>query len=72
MNDSRTTKVAVLGRLSNLEEETKRPGKKNKTLFYWKKLLTEAGINWTEAAAVAANRKEWKKILNKLMAHLEI
>ena len=71
MNDSRTTKVAVLGRLSTLEEEPKRPGKKKKTLFYWKKLLTEAGINWTEAGALAANRKEWKKIIYKRMAHLE-
>ena len=40
-NSERTTKVAVLGWL---ETSPKTPGKKRKSVLYWKKLLREAGM----------------------------
>ena len=63
--------MAVLGWLGSLEEIQKRPGYKRKTIFYWRKLLKEAGINWTEAPKFALDRKEWKRRIKIRMDHLE-
>ena len=71
ISNERTTKIAVLGWLGSLEELPKRPGKKRKTLFYWRKLLKEAGVNWSEAGTIAQDRKKWKEIVTKRMTHLE-
>ena len=48
VNNRRTTKVVTLGQPARLEELRKLPGYKRKTLFYWRKLLKEVGINWSE------------------------
>ena len=71
MSNARTVKMAVLGWLGSLEEIQKRPGYKQKTIFYWRKLLKEAGINWTEAPKFALERKEWKRRIKIRMDHLE-
>ena len=70
MENSRTTKIATLGWLASLEELPKLPGHKRKTLFYWRKLLKEAGVNWSEAPKIAQDRKQWKKMVNTRMQHL--
>ena len=45
MSNARTLVRAVLEWLGSLEELLKRSGK---TLFYWRKLLKGAGVNWSE------------------------
>ena len=72
MSNTRITKIAVLGWLEDLETIKKCPGKKRKTLFYWRKLLRESGVNWSEAGALAQDRKEWRRIVKTRMNHLEI
>ena len=72
MSNTRITKIAVLGWLEDLETIKKCPGKKRKTLFYWRKLLRESGVNWSEAGALAQDRKEWRRIVKTRMHHLEI
>ena len=69
-SDRRTTKAAVLGWLAGLEELPKLPGHTRKTLFYWRKLLKEAGINWAEASKLAAEGKKWKAIVVSRMEHI--
>ena len=71
MPEKRLTKIAVLGWLSELEKWDKAPGKKRKTILYWKKLLREAGIDWTEAGTIAQNRTEWKGRVMDRIEHLE-
>ena len=71
MSNTRITKIAVLGWLEDLETIKKCPGKKRKTLFYWRKLLREAGVNWAEAGTIAQDRKEWRRIVKNRMTHLE-
>ena len=50
-------KIATLGWLEELEEHEKRPGKKRKTVLYWKRLLKEAGIDWTKIGMLTKDRK---------------
>ena len=45
MVNSRMTKAMVLGWYEELEELPKRPGKKRKMVLYWKRLLSEAGVD---------------------------
>ena len=71
MSDERPVKIAVMGWLGSLEGLPKTPGKKRKTLFYWRKLLTEAGIDWRQAHKWAQDRKQWKAMVRKRMQHLE-
>ncbi len=47
MEDDRTVKATVLGWMKDLEQVDKTRGSKRKTVLYWKKLLREAGIDWT-------------------------
>ena len=48
MKDDRQVKAMTLGWLQDLEQYEKMPGKKWKTILFWKKLLKEAGHhkNW--------------------------
>ena len=46
----------------------KTPGKKGKTIIYWKKLLREANI---EAGRMAQDRSAWKEAVMKRVAHME-
>ena len=45
MGDERLTKVVTLGWLEELEGIGKCPGRKRKTVRYWRKLVREAGID---------------------------
>ena len=71
MDDDRTAKAAVLGWLEDLEPLPKLPGKKRKTLLYWKQLLREAQIDPTNIASLTADRKEWKALVRARMRHIE-
>ena len=70
MDDERMTKGVVLGWMEELEKWEKKPGRTRKTTFYWKKLLKEAGIDFTEIGKLTADRKEWKRRVNERMKHL--
>ena len=71
MKDDRTVKAVVLGWMEDLESTEKVPGKKRKTILYWKKLLREAGLDWTKIDMLTKDRKSWKAMVNERMRHLE-
>ena len=71
MDDTRMVKAVTLGWMEELENVPKMPGKKRKTLIYWKKLLREGGIDKTRIGKLTSNRKEWKKIVRERTKHLE-
>ena len=52
MEDDRMTKAVVLGWMKELESWEKPKGRRRKTVFYWRKLLREAGIDWTNLKAL--------------------
>ena len=72
MKDESLTKVAVLGWYKKLEGVNKAPGKKRKTVLYWKRILSEAGIDWTDVGRLASNRSGWKKLMKDRMDHLDV
>ena len=39
--------------------------------MYWKKLLREAGIDWTDLGEVTSDRKKWKKLVKERMEKLD-
>ena len=71
MEDDRTVKAVTLGWFEDLEDKDKLPGKKRKTIIFWKKIVREAGLDYTEIGKRTANRKEWKQIVNQRTKHLE-
>ena len=71
MKDDRIVKVTVLGWMEDLEATEKLPGKKRKTILYWKKLLREAGIDWTRIGMLTQERKDWKATVKERIDHLE-
>ena len=65
-------KAITLGWMEDLERENKAKGKKRKTFLYWKKLLREGGMDYTNINKLTLKRKEWKKdTVMKRMQHLE-
>ena len=70
MDDSRLTKVCVLGWMEALEDHGKAPGKCRKTVLYWKKLMREAGLDPTNVASLTKDRKVWKQKVKERMDHL--
>ena len=71
MGEERMVKRVVLGWWKELEEWPKAPGKKRKTVLYWKQLLREAGVDWVDVARLAADRAEWREIVGRRMRHVE-
>ena len=71
MEEGRTTRVAALGWLEVLEEGEKTKGRKRKTVRYWRKLIKEAGEDWTEIGSLAADRGRWMELVSTRMEHLE-
>ena len=71
MDNERATKEATLGWLQKLEEVEKCPGRKRKTVSYWKKLIREAGWDWTEIDQITSDRNKWRKMIDERMKHLE-
>ena len=71
MDDSRQVKAAVLGWMEDLENYEKRPGKKRKTILYWKKLIKEAGLDVTKIDILTKDKDEWRGLVRERMRHLE-
>ena len=71
MKDDRAVKAAALGWMEDLESYDKRRGKRRNTIFYWKKLLQEAGLDYTEEGEMVEDRKMWKGKVMERMKHLE-
>ena len=71
MEDNRQVKAVVLGWLEDLESYNKCPGKKRKTLLYWKRLLKEAGFDYTKIGQLTEDRKAWKSLVKERMNHLK-
>ena len=71
MRDDRMVKAVVLGWMKNLEVWPKCKGRSRKTILYWRKLVKEAGWDYTRIAGYAAARGEWKKKVMERMEHVE-
>ena len=71
MDDSRMTKQVTLGWMKELENWPKLPGKKRKTVLYWRKLIKEAGLDWTRIGMLTEDRKVWKGLVNERIKHIE-
>ena len=73
MSDERTVKAAVLGWVSKLENHERKTGggRRRKTVLYWKRLLKEAGLDYTRIGRLTADRKEWKAKVKERMKKIE-
>ena len=71
MPDDRMVKAAVLGWLADLEQWEKVPGKKRKTVLYWKGLIKEAGLDYTQIGNMTQDRDNWKAIVRDRVKHME-
>ena len=69
--DDRMVKAATLGWLEDLEAWDKAPGKKRKTLLYWKGLLREAGVDYVMIEQATKDRDGWKSVVRDRMKHIE-
>merc|ERR1712074_356443 len=70
MDDGRMTKALVLGWMEDLEKWEKK-GRVRKTVNYWKKLVREAGWDYTQIGKLTADRKQWKRMVGERMKHLD-
>ena len=70
MEDERMTKAVVLGWMEALEKWGKKPGRTRKTVLYWRKLLKEAEIEYTQIGRLTEDRKAWRGIVGERMRHL--
>ena len=71
MDDDRLTKAVCLGWMKELESWPKVPGKKRKTVLYWRRLIKEAGLDHTRIGNLCKDRKEWKATVRERTEHLE-
>ena len=71
MEDTRTVKAVTLGWLEDLEDHEKRRGRKAKTVNYWKKIIKEAGFDWTDIGRLTEDRKKWRASVKERMKYLE-
>ena len=60
----------VLGWWKELEGRSKVIGRKRKTVFYWKRLMNEAGRDYTEVEQMTSDRDRWKSMVTERMEHL--
>lgn len=72
MGNERVTKAAVLGWYEGLEGMSKVRGRKRKTVLYWKRMLREAGVDWTDVERMSGDRDGWKKMIGVRMEHLDV
>ena len=70
MEDDRLVKAVTLGWLEDLEGKEKLPGRKRKTVLFYKRLVKEAGMDFTKIGELTKNRKVWKKKVKARMKHL--
>ena len=73
MDDERMVKAAVLGWVEKLEhwERKQGGGRRRKTVLYWKRLLKEAGIDYTRIGMLTADRKAWRAKVKERMKKVE-
>ena len=72
MKDASLMKVAVLGCYKKLEGVSKAPGKKRNAVLHWKRIFSEAGIDWTDVGRLASDRCGWKKLVKEILDHLDV
>jgi len=72
MGNDRQVKAVVLGWYQGLEGLEKRKGKKRKTGLYWKRLLREAGVDYTDIERLVGDRDGWRKIVRDRVEHIEV
>ena len=72
MKDDRLVKNVTLGWLAELEDYPKVKGRKKKTVLYWKKLVKEAGLDYTKINLLTQDRKIWRGIVNERMKYLYV
>ena len=70
MEDDRMTKGLVLGWMEDLEKWKRKPGKTRKTVNYWKRIMKEAGLDYTQVGELTKDRKRWKSLVSERMKHL--
>ena len=56
-------KKVVLGRWT--EEKEQSGLLRSSMISYWRRLIKEAGEDWTNAGNMASNRKVWRKFVNR-------
>ena len=71
LEDDSIVKISALGWLSDLEDFAKMRGKKKKTVLYWKRLLKEAGLDYTKINQLTKDRKAWKSIVRERVKHIQ-
>ena len=71
MGNDRITKAVVLGWWEELEGREKKAGKKRKTVLYWKRLLREAGIDWTDIERIVEDRDGYRELVRERVGHIE-
>ena len=71
MGNERLTKAMVFGWYEGLEGKAKMKGRKRKTVLYWKRLLRECGVDWTDVERLCGDRDEWKVCVQGRMKHLD-
>ena len=65
------TKAVILGWMRDLEKWEKPKGRRRKTILYWKKLLREAGVDWTDINSITKDRKKWKRTVKERMKKVD-
>ena len=71
MSDDRQVKAVTLGWLKDLENFNKKPGRKRKTILYWKRLVREAGWDYSRIGMLTNDKKEWKSRVRSRMKYVE-
>ena len=71
MGDDRVVKGMVLGWWDKLEEVDRVPGRRRKMVLYWKRLLREAGVDWTRIGRLTEDRKKWKEVVRVRMKRIQ-
>ena len=67
MGNERLTKAMVFGWYERLEGTRKVKGRKRKTVLYLKRMMKEAGWDWTDVERLASDRKGWKRMVKARM-----
>ena len=70
MGNDRLTKAMVFGWYEGLEGKAKKKGRQRKTVLYWKRILRECGVDWTDVERLCGDRDGWKVCVRERMEHL--
>ena len=56
--------------MEELENLEKIPGRKNKTVIYWRKTVKNVGLGPTKIGDLTKDSKEWKATMKKRIEHI--